>query len=240
MPNIKSIVLNGTHGAVVEVECKLSNSLPGLVIVGLATKAVDEAKERIRAAFSSANIPLPQKRITINLAPADIQKEGTSLDLAIALAIMAETKQIKPALVSSTVVLGELGLDGIIRPVRGVIGRLNAAREAGFTHAIVPMANSQQAQLIPGLEVLCAASLRDVYKALSGVADLASLKPTTTPQLNKGSRKPTIDISHIAGQKKAKRAIEIAAAGGHNILLSGPPGPARACLQKHLLVSFPT
>lgn len=243
MPSVKSTVIDSAEGSIVEVECKLSNNLPALVIVGLASKAVDEAKDRIRAAFASCNIRLPQKRITINLAPADIQKDGAALDLAIAVAILLETKQITSTQTNKMVVFGELGLDGSIRPVRGIIGRLELAKRHGLKKAVVPTANLPQASLLEGIELLAASSLKDVYRYFSGESTSLSFTPSQklrdTTRQNTQSNKPQIDISHITGQQQAKRALEIAAAGGHNLLLNGPPGTGKSMLAKAFVGILP-
>ena len=142
---VKSIIEAGNNGVAIDVECFLSNSLPNIVIVGFANKSTDEAKERIRGAFSSSNIRLPRKRITINLAPADIPKAGSSFDLAMVVSILQGGKLVSHACPDDTIVLGEVGLDGSVRAIRGVIGKILAARKQGYSKFWIPKANADQA-----------------------------------------------------------------------------------------------
>ena len=162
MSNVKvrSLIDQGFSGTLVDVECHLSNNLPNIVIVGIANKAVDEAKERIRGAFTNAKLNLPRKRITINLAPADIPKDGSSFDLSIAVAILCASGQIGVSdVISKSVIFGELGLDGSIRSVRGIIGKILASKALGVTQFIIPLGNLAQAKLIPGITVIARADI---------------------------------------------------------------------------------
>src|ERR1700744_5827814 len=151
--SIISLVESGALGLVVTIECALSNNLPNIVIVGYANKAVDEAKERIRSAFAGSNLSLPRKRITINLAPADVPKESTGFDLGVATAILAAINQIRDPL-ENTAILGELGLDGDVRPIRGIIGKLLVGKNHGVSRFIIPVANLEQAVLVPGVQII--------------------------------------------------------------------------------------
>jgi magnesium chelatase family protein len=239
--SVKTILGNGSaaRGMVVEVECHLANSLPNIIIVGVATKAVDEAKERIRGALSSSNIRLPKKRITINLAPADVPKEGSSFDLAIAISIMQASKLVAGK-TGDTVVIGELGLDGSVRAVRGIIGKILSAKKLGFKEFIIPGKNIEQAGLIPGIKVCPIKDLSEIFKILQN-PEVSFIKTGAGPMATKSSEKSNEEVrfEDVVGQERAKRALLIAAAGHHNIMMNGPPGTGKSMLAKALRSIMP-
>lgn len=173
---VQSLISLGNDRLVIDIECHLSNSLPNIVIVGFANKAVDESKERIRSAFSSSNIQLPKKRITVNLAPANVPKDSSSVDLAIASSILIASKQVKQVLDSSQAMLGELGLNGDVRAVRGIIGKLLAGRKRGITMFYIPAANLSQALLVPGITVVPFSSFRQFYLHLNEIETVAAIE----------------------------------------------------------------
>lgn len=236
---VQTIIATGSGGLVVDTECHLSNGLPGIIIVGLGDKAVDEAKERIRSAFASHHIPLPRKRITINLAPADIPKGSTSLDLSIAASILQASGQCMRPLGRDCAIIGELGLTGDVRAVRGIIGKLLYGKTRGISRFFIPAGNLQQALLVPGIAVVALKTVQELYAGLAGQIEYAARLTGNGAAPAQSPKRYEHMLSEVVGQKRAKRALEIAAAGGHNVFLSGPPGTGKSMLAKALPAILP-
>jgi magnesium chelatase family protein len=224
----------GIDGLKVNVETKLSSGLPNIVIVGLVGKSLDESRERIRNAFVSSGIQLPKKKITVNLSPSDIPKDGAHYDLPIALSILFAADLIKKnSNIKNIAVFGEISLEGTIRPVRGIIGKLLPfAPDVKNTLFIVPKGNLAQAAILPNLTILPAETLNQLYLQLS-TANLSVVhtKDGIMPSYKERSVSG-ITFEDVVGQDRAKRALTIAIAGGHNILLNGPPGVGKSMLAK--------
>lgn len=227
MSTIYGAVSLGFESPLVEVECKFSNGLPGTHVVGLGGKSVDESRERIRASFASINVPFPKKKILINLAPADLPKNDSALDLAMAIAVM-HTASLDRLITKRSLFVGELALDGSVRRSKGVIGKLLSARKAGITTAYIPYANKDEASLVKGMSVHPIKNLRDLAMHISGSGRISELqgRPRETSHLNE------VELDDIVGHEEAKRAITIAVAGGHNMHFYGPPGSGKSTLAK--------
>jgi magnesium chelatase family protein len=205
-------------------------------IVGLASKSLDESKERVRAAFGSSELTFPKQRILVNLAPADVPKDGSAFDLAIALSILVASGTVPP-LKNDCLVIGELGLDGVVLPARGVIGRLITGRGSKVLRAMVPYDNGAQASLVGGIETYIVGSLRELVDMLMGTRK--PVKALADASFTNIQPQGDSTFDEVKGQLLAKRALELAAAGNHNILLYGPPGTGKSMLAKALREILP-
>ncbi len=234
---VTTSTLIGAESRPVFIEADMSNSLPGTVIVGLGDKAVSEAKERVRSAIKNSKLEHPKKRITINLSPADIPKDGSHFDLGIALSILLLSGQLPEDCLKDTMVLGELGLDGSVRPVSGIIGHIMCAQQLGVKRVILPQIDLPAAKLMDGVELTPVKSLRNITDHLAMGSPLPAIKSGSFALAN---QRFGIDLSDVAGQPMAKRALEIVAAGGHNLLMSGPPGGGKTMLAKTLPTIMPS
>ncbi len=230
--------LSGIEGYAVDVETDISSGLTGIEIVGLAGTAVKESKERLRSAIKNSGFIYPAKKITINLAPADTKKDGPSFDLALAVGILAASEQIVTREYKKYVFLGELSLDGKLRAVCGVMPLLISAVQQGYNRFILPADNAKEAAYIDGTEVYACDRLSEVVGFLNGNVQLAPVRHTTYESSLKNCPHD-VDMSDIKGQTVAKRAVEIAVSGGHNILLMGPPGAGKTMLARCIPTIMP-
>lgn len=228
------VVLTGLHGDLVEVEADLSNQTPSFTIIGLADKAIGEAHQRVHNACANSGLPLPRRKLTVNLSPANLPKHGSGLDLAIAVAALATEAPMDAASLLATAHIGELGLDGRLRPVPGVLPAVAAAARAGIRRVVVPYANRAEAALVPGVEVFGAVSLRDAARRHGLDVEEIEVEPVRMPVGSAAAEAPTADLDDVIGQRDAVDALILAAAGGHHILMSGPPGAGKTMLAQRL------
>lgn len=239
--SVNTVAPIGFEGCMIEVECDMTNGLPTLQIVGLGNKAIDEARERVRSAITNSLLEFPKKKITINLAPAELPKDGAHYDLPIALSILCASGQLRQEDVNGAIYAGELALDGTLRPVKGAVSIAEIAKANGYKKLFLPSENASQAGLIGSLEVTAVTSLKDLFLHLKKESMLQPYKqlgplPGAGDKLSLAS--PMI-IDEVRGQEQAKRALVIAAAGRHNLLLSGSPGAGKTMLARVLVNLLP-
>ncbi|WP_267127782.1 YifB family Mg chelatase-like AAA ATPase [Demequina rhizosphaerae] len=227
------MVLTGLAGHVIDVEAHVARGLPAFTIVGLPDASLAEAKDRVRAAVASSGVEWPRQRITVNLSPASLPKSGPATDLAIAVAVLAAARTVDARRARELVLLGELGLDGRVRPVRGVLPAVAAAVDVGAARVVVPAGNAAEAALVSGAQVEGAAALATVLRALGADARAESVEPVHAPAVAHARISPP-DLADVRGQEAARTALEVAAAGGHHLLMLGPPGAGKTMLAERL------
>lgn len=230
-----AVALVGLSGALVEVETDLSSALPGFVLIGLPDAALGEAKDRVRAASANSGCPLPSRKLTVNLSPAALPKHGSAFDLAIAVSVLAATGLASAESVERVVHIGELGLDGRLRPVAGVLPAVLAAVRAGHTRVMVPFGNADEASLVPGADIVAMASLRDAAIWHGAELDPVPVDPLPAAAVPEPPDPgPEPDLADIVGNEESVAALLVAAAGAHHVFLLGPPGAGKTMLASRL------
>lgn len=239
LARVRSGALIGIDAVVVEVEVDMALGLPYFNVVGLPEGAVRESKVRVVSALKNSGFDLPQKRITVNLAPADIRKEGAAFELPIALGVLAAARLIEDTVLADHLFGGELSLDGTIKPIRGVLPLALAARDGGFKGVMVPAEKAGEAALVDKIEVLPVTSLKQAVDHVTGLVPITPYDRSRPPDVPPAAR-DDLDIADVRGQEQVKIALELAAAGGHNLLMCGPPGSGKTMLARRLPGLLPT
>ena len=236
LAKVFSCGLNGLDGVIVSVEVDIGFGLPGMAIVGLPDASVQESRERVHFAIKNAGLYYPRRRFTVNLGPATVRKEGASYDLPIAVGVLVATEQLDQSYLDDCLILGELSLEGTVRHVRGVLPMAASARQAGYRTLYVPAMDAAEAAIIPDLTVIPVTTLGELFAHVTGRIQITPHPPVTLENLEV---EVMTDFSEIKGQEHAKRALEVAAAGSHHMLMSGPPGGGKTLLARALPAILP-
>ena len=235
---VYSVLMIGLHPQKICVETDISDGLPVFQMVGYLSASVREARERVCTAIRNGGVKMPAKKITVNLSPAGLRKQGAGFDLPLALSVLAALGLVKEKALKETMIIGELGLDGSVRSVRGVLPAILFAREQGFRRCLVPLANVREGELVEGIECVGTKSLMDAVDLLNHPENMQPVKGDFEKFLKKVTDYP-VDFAELRGQRTARRAAEAAVAGMHNLLLLGPQGSGKTMLSRRIPTIFP-